>query len=245
MYKEKPVIGLMPLYDEDKESYWMLPGYMQGLEKYGAIPLMLPLTDDYEELDYFIETCDGFLFTGGHDIDPSLYYQERKETCGISIFKRDKMEAYIFKKAVFNNKVILGICRGIQMINVMCGGTLYQDLPTEYESAIDHHIHPPYDQIVHGVYLKGPLHDLLECSYISVNSYHHQAICELGNDLQVMATSEDGLIEGIYLPQCDFVWGIQWHPEFSYQNNEASQKILEAFVKACQERGKKDEIIEK
>lgn len=222
----------MPLYDDEKESYWMLPGYMKMLEAEGAIPIMLPLTSETEELDYFLDICGGFLLTGGHDVSPSVYHTEKKSWCGPCCDLRDEMEQYILNRAVEQDKSVLGICRGIQLMNSCFGGTLYQDLATEHSSCIDHHMKPPYDRVAHQVILqKGTLlYNLLGMEQIGVNSYHHQAIKELSSDFQAMAFSEDGLIESIYMPSHKFVVGVQWHPEFFYKVDENSRKLINAFV---------------
>lgn len=235
MFKDKPIIGVMPLYDKERESYWMVPGYMKSLEEAGAIPLMLPLTEKQEELDYFMEICDGFLLTGGQDVTPELYGEERKSVCGETSRLRDNMDKYILIRAVELDKAVLGICRGIQLMNAVFGGSLYQDLPTEFESEIEHHMSPPYDRTAHEVQivLDTPLYQILQEEQIPVNSYHHQAVKEIAGGFEKMAVSTDGLTEGIYMPNKQFVWGIQWHPEFSYKKSEYSRKILEAFIEAA------------
>ncbi len=230
--EKKPVIGVIPLYDETKESIWMLPGYLEGLQTAGAIPVVLPLTaakEDYVRLD---EQIDGYLFTGGHDISPELYGEEKKKTCGSPCGMRDELEPYLYRMALTEDKPVLGICRGIQLINVLEGGTLYQDLPTEYETDVEHHMEPPYDRTVHSVDIisESPLYDLLGKSHMDVNSYHHQAVKTPGNGLKVMAVSEDGLVEAVYRPDKKFVWGVQWHPEFIYKRNDDARKILRKFV---------------
>lgn len=228
----KKIIGLIPLYDDEKESYWMLPGYMKMLEAENAIPMMLPLTSNTEELDYFLEICGGFLLTGGHDVSPSLYQAARKEWCGQSCKLRDEMETYILKRAVEKGKSVLGICRGIQLMNACYGGTLYQDLPREYKSNTEHHMKPPYNRTAHQVVIeKGTLlYEILQKERIGVNSYHHQAVKTLAPVFRAMAISEDGLVEGIYMRSEKFVAGVQWHPEFSYETDESSQKLIRAFV---------------
>lgn len=228
----KKVIGIIPLYDDERESYWMLPGYMKMLEAEHAIPMMLPLTADPKELDYFLEICGGFLFTGGHDVSPSVYQADKAAWCGPCCELRDRMEAYILKQAMELDRSILGICRGVQFLNACLGGTLYQDLETEYNSLTDHHMAPPYDRAAHQVSIsKGTwLSDMLGKEQIGVNSYHHQGIKALSPAFEVMAVAEDGLIEGIYMPSHKYIAGVQWHPEFSYRSDENSRKLIRSFV---------------
>ena len=131
---------------------------------------------------------------------------------------------------------LLGICRGIQLLNVYFGGTLFQDLPTQHPQGIDHRLPPASARPVHTVELVTgtPLHDLLHREKLPVNSTHHQAIRRLAPRLEVMALSEDGLIEAVYLPDYRFVWGVQWHPELNYAEEASSRRILDAFAHACQ-----------
>ena len=142
------------------------------------------------------------------------------------------MERLVLEDAMKKDKPILGICRGIQMINALLGGTLYQDLPTQHPSDIDHHQTPPYDVPVHDVIIKkdSPLYECLGSDRISVNSYHHQAVKDVAPCLEVMAESEDGIVEALYKPSYSFLWAVQWHPEFSYKKDGNSRKIFKAFV---------------
>ena len=231
----RPVIGLIPLYDENKESYWMLPGYMKALEQCGALPIMLPLTSDEEELTQSLEMCDGLLLTGGHDVDPQLYHEQPKAECGVPCKERDDMECKLLGRALEKQVPVFGICRGIQFLNAYLGGTLYQDLPTEYESVIEHHMAPPYDRAAHKVTILADtvLADILGEGELPVNSYHHQAIKDLAPGVTGMAVSEDGLVEAISVDGQKFAVGVQWHPEFSYENNAQSLKLVQAFVDAC------------
>lgn len=231
----RPVIGVVPLWDEKLSSLWMLPGYFGGIEQAGGLPIMLPLTSEPDELEQAAAMCDGFLFTGGQDVAPAVYGEEASPLCGESCPERDAMEQALLKLAVGLDKPVLGICRGIQFINAALGGTLYQHLPADYPSTTEHHQTPPYDKPVHKVRITpaSPLEDLLGGGTLAVNSYHHQAIHTLAPSLRPMAVSEDGLVEAVCLPAARFVWGVQWHPEFSYKTDEASRKILSAFVGAC------------
>lgn len=233
---QRPVIGVMPLVDEQRESLWMLPGYFQGIHDAGGLPIMLDLTTNAERLHQYGAMCDGFLFTGGHDVHPQVYREPIRyrnvEPCPV----RDAMEITLLSYAMARDMPVLGICRGIQLINAALGGTLYQDLSHEHPSAIEHHQQPPYDQPVHSVTLNPltPLHDVLATDRLAVNSYHHQAIRALAPVLRAQAVSDDGLIEAIYHPQLSFLWAVQWHPEFLQMVDEPSRIIFRAFIEACE-----------
>lgn len=231
----KPVIGIIPLYDDDKESYWMLPGYMLALEQCGAIPLMMPLTLDQEILDYFTGICDGILLPGGHDVDPDIYGEDPIEECGTLCKRKDVMEGIVLETAIEKDIPLLGICRGFQFINAYLGGSLYQDLPSQYASDLEHHMEPPYDVAIHNVIIDkdSPLYKVVGKDDYPVNSYHHQGVKELAPELSVMAQATDGLVEAFRIPDKTFIWGVQWHPEFSYQSDEGSHKLFESFVSKC------------
>ena len=229
----KPIIGVMPLWDDKKDSIWMLPGYFDGIDKAGGIPIMLPFSKNESDIEQVCNLCDGFLFTGGHDVSPEVYQEERMKGTSPCL-KRDQLEAEVFKKAVEADKPVLGICRGIQFINAALGGTLYQDLPTQHPSDIAHRQPAPYDVPSHHVLIRkdSPLYECLKTEELPVNSCHHQAIKELAPGLKIMASATDGIIEAVYMPAKRFLWAVQWHPEFSYKNNESSMKIFKAFINA-------------
>ena len=227
----KPIIGVMPLWDSEKESMWMLPGYFEGIMQAGGTPIMFPLLTDEQELGRLMDLCDGILLTGGHDVSPELY-GEKPIKGVISCKMRDDMEKIVLRMAIEADKPVLGICRGIQFINAALGGTLYQDLPTQLFSLVNHHQKPPYDVPVHAVKVlkASPLYKCLNTNRIRVNSYHHQAVKDVAPGLKVMATAEDGLVEGVYMPDHRFIWAIQWHPEFSYRKDVYSQRIFREFI---------------
>jgi len=231
---DMPVVGIIPLVDAGRASLWMLPAYMEGVTRAGGLPLMLPLTDREDQLKRMLELCDGFLFTGGHDVSPDVYGEETLPVCGELCPDRDRMEKPLLLEALARDKSILGICRGLQFLNAALGGTLYQDLPTQKPSACNHHMDAPYDRPEHPVLLteESPLRALLDSGTVGVNSCHHQAVKELAPGICVMAEAPDGVVEAVWMPRKRFVWAVQWHPEFSYYTDANSRKIFDAFVES-------------
>ena len=231
----KPVIGVMPLWDEKRDSIWMLPGYMDGIRQADGIPVIFPFTEDEEELRQLMGLCDGFLFTGGDDVSPGLYHEKPLEGLVECCEKRDRMEALVLRRAAAADMPVLGICRGIQLVNAVFGGTLYQDLPTQHPSGTNHHASPPYDAPAHdaAVVPGSPLWECLKTDTLSVNSYHHQAVTKVAPGLAVMASAPDGIVEAVYMPGRRFLWAVQWHPEFSFRTDENSRKIFRAFTDAA------------
>ena len=222
----------MPLWDEERESIWILPGYMDGTAQAGATPFIFPFSCDREELARLVCMCDGILFTGGQDVSPKIYHELPMDGLISCCEKRDEMETIVLRAALENDKSVLGICRGIQFINAALGGTLYQDIPTQHPSEVEHHQHPPYHIPVHSVKIleDSPLYDCLQVGELPVNSYHHQAVRVVSPALKVMAAASDGLVEAVYKPDQRFLWAVQWHPEFSCLTDESSRKIFRAFV---------------
>lgn len=236
--KSRPVIGVVPLVDEGRDSYWMLPGYFRGVREAGGVPVMLPLTDDADELAVALDVCDGLLVTGGQDVSPALYGEKSADAlalCGELCPERDRMEALLVPMAVERDLPVLGICRGIQVINAVLGGTLWQDLPKQRPSEVVHHGLPPYEEPVHSVEIlpATPLAAVVGEGAYAVNSYHHQAVRDLAPDLEAMAKAPDGIVEAVWRPKSRFLWGVQWHPEFSHEVDEKSRKIFSAFVEAA------------
>jgi putative glutamine amidotransferase len=228
----KPIIGVLPLYDKAKESIWMLPGYLDRIKNAGGIPIILPYGATKEELEKLNKGIDGYLFTGGNDVNPEFYKAKRKHECGPIDSLRDNSEKILYQIAKRDDKPILGICRGIQQINVLEGGSLYQDLPTDHPSKVIHHLEYPYDRKSHSVYVfsNSPLGELIKTDSLEVNSLHHQALRRIASSLRSMAVSEDGLVEAIYHPKMKFMWAVQWHPEYMLENENASKKIFKAFI---------------
>ena len=230
----KPVIGLVPLVDEGRKSLWMLPGYMEGIAGAGGLSFMLPLSGDEADLSRLFSLCDGLLLTGGHDVSPALYGEAPLPVCGACCPERDRMESILLRLAMAENKPVLGICRGLQFMNAALGGSLWQDLPSQHPSGVNHHGAPPYDRPVHEVSLvqDSPLQTLLGQECLFVNSSHHQAVKALAPGLVPMAFSPDGLTEAVYMPGKPFFWAVQWHPERLFRKDEGNGRIFRAFIDA-------------
>lgn len=232
----KPIIGLTPIDDTERDSLWMLPGYMQGLENVGGVGVMLPQTDDPAILKELVTRMDGILLTGGKDVDPGLYGERRESDCGVSSAMRDRMETRLIELALQADKPVFGICRGLQILNAVLGGTLYQDLKKQTETTLTHNMPKPYDRTIHEVTIlpDTPLAALYGPGPLAVNSRHHQGIKTLAPALKAQAKAPDGLIESVYLPGYRFVQAVQWHPEHRWQAAD-SREILGAFVEACEQ----------
>ena len=230
---KSPIIGVTPLWDAERKSVWMLPDYLDGIKAAGGVPVVLPIEMSEADADRIVETCDGFLFTGGQDVAPELYGTKDATGTVVPSPERDKLETLLLSKALQADKAILGICRGLQFINAFLGGTLWQDLPSQHPSDIVHRQGKPYSVPTHKVSLTGELQTLLGKDTLEVNTLHHQAIKDLGRDLEPMAESPDGLIEAVKMVGKRFVCAVQWHPEYMFKTDGDSLRVFSWFVEQC------------
>ena len=231
----KPIIGVTPSVDEEHHRCLVQPGYLESIQRSGGLPLMLPLTDCDEDIARFVEICDGFLFVGGPDIEPWRYGQKLLPECGPQNIQRDALEWKLMKAALAADKPILGVCRGIQVLNTVLGGTLYQDIPSQYETELCHSMpEPPYNRMAHPfrVVEGTPLADFPIPE--GVNSRHHQAILDLAPGLEIMAYAADGIIEAVRMPEKHFVWAVQWHPEAFWEEEGMNLQLFQALIHAAE-----------
>ena len=231
----QPVIGLTPSIDRAENRVWIRPAYMSSVLAAGGLPVLLPLTDAPEALSRMLDLCDGILLTGGPDADPALYGGSDPGGTVFLCPDRDAMELPLARMAIAADKPLLAICRGIQVLNVALGGSLWVDLPTERPSALRHRQGAPGAEPTHGVRAlpDTPLSEICGQEALRVNSLHHQAIRELAPGLSPMAEAEDGLIEAVWRPESRFAMGVQWHPELMSAHDEASRAIFRRFVEAA------------
>ncbi|MDK2940806.1 MAG: putative glutamine amidotransferase [Acetobacterium sp.] len=234
---KKPLIGILPLYDSSKQSIWMFPGYTDGITKAGGIPVILSILNSNEDIEAIADRLDGFVFSGGQDVDPQYYGEPLLRYSNEIYPPRDQLELQLLRAVMDRDKPIFGVCRGLQLINVALGGSLYQDIDVQVkrEFQIQHFQQNNYEHPVHSVKLKkeSRLFEIYETETIRVNSMHHQGIARLAFDLQATAISEDGLVEAVEIGDLTFGLAVQWHPEFLWQQDEKTLSMLKAFVDAA------------
>ena len=234
---KKPLIGITPGYSTQNMQYDLEWAYTNAVIKAGGIPVMFPYTSDPEIIRQLVDTCDGFIFCGGHDVDPALYGEDPWYKLENLAPLRDMTERAFFQPMLESKKPIFGMCRGLQIINCFLGGSLYQDLPTEFKipDGIEHRqkdiaLKPTHKvKVVEG----SPLANIAGTDELMVNSFHHQGIKKLSEKLVATAHSEDGLIEAAYMPDHPYMCLVQWHPEELYPQCEVSRTLFDHFIKAC------------
>ena len=236
---KKPLIGLTPSHNTDNNDIQMRPTYIKALTAAGAIPVVLPLTSSEDDLRQLVDTLDGFLFTGGPDVHPFLFGEETLDRCGSVSAERDQMELALLPLVMETGKPVLGICRGIQLLNIGLGGTIWQDIPSQVtrEFPIAHKQPFHYVSFSHRVAITPGtrLHTICQADSIGVNSSHHQAIKALANGLVATGKTSDGLIEAVEMPDYPFFVGVQWHPEYLWPEDAAAERLFTFFVTACSE----------
>lgn len=206
--------------------------YVHSVEVAGGIPIIIPYLDEDTLLDEYVELCDGFLFCGGADINPILYNEEPDQNLGGTDIAYDYFQLHIIQKVLKQNKPLLGICRGLQLLNIALGGTLYQDLPHQVPSSFRHFQVEQFRYgISHKVFIQQGtiLHSLLGDETYT-NSFHHQAVKDLGHGLRVAATASDETIEAIEVMNHPCQIAVQWHPENFIQISKDMVPIFKKLV---------------
>jgi len=212
-----------------------------AIERAGGIPIIIPASIHNDTLESIYQRLDGVLLPGGGDVNPSIYGQEPHESLDTVDDARDAIEITLTRKAVDDDLPIFGICRGIQVMNVALGGTLIQDVPSMVENAARHTINRETEtrgKVLHSVRIEEStsLAKIIGEPIVGVNSIHHQALGEVAPGAVVTAYSEDGLKEGIEMPDKHFVLAVQWHPEDMIDDDPRMQALFDKFVDAARNR---------
>lgn len=208
--------------------------YTDGILKAGGLPVILPYGYNADQVDSLCDRLDGLVLTGGEDVNPSFYGEDPLPGIGSVNPERDDFEFRLVRGMMERKKPILGICRGIQVLNVIMGGSLYQDLSRQIRGAISHRQKGPRWYLSHRVAVEEgtKLHQIVGTKELWVNSFHHQSIKDLAPGFIISASTSDGMIEAIEHPKYPFLIGVQWHPENLWQKNESAYLLFEAFVKS-------------
>jgi putative glutamine amidotransferase len=233
---KKPLIGLTCTFRNEDGSllYGLYASYIKAVENAGGLPLLIPINLLPENLRALYDVVDGVLLTGGGDVDPTEYGVANDIPLRSINPDRDRTELTVARWAAAEDKPTLGICRGVQVMNVALGGTLYRDLASEFGTMVNHDLggSQPRDFKGHSVEVAegSKLANLLGDTAPSVNSMHHQAIRQLGESLKPVAVAPDGIVEGVEIPTAKFFVGVQWHPEELAGYSEPMQRLFSGFV---------------
>lgn len=229
------LIGVSGSIEQEDEKVFLMRCYFQALEAAGLTPVLLSLDTRGQNLTDCLTRLDGLMLAGGWDFEPQCYGQEQLADHCVFTPLRDTFEMELIREAVRLRLPTLGICRGVQAMNVALGGTLYQDIPSQKPDSLCHN-RDQGEPATHEVAIlpDTPLFRAVHSMSIRVNSYHHQAILRLADALKPCAVSPDGIVEGAYQPDLPYFMGVQWHPEKVFAKDEASMAIFRDFAAACQ-----------
>ena len=236
----EPLIGITSGYRTIELKYLhscLSRKYTQAIIHAGGIPLILPANLPTSQLNSLLPKLDGVLFSGGDDVNPRLYGEDQFPETKKVLDERDEIESVLLKSCIEKDLPVFGICRGLQIINVVLGGSLYQHIQTQFAGSIQHDRHDDIREKRHHSITVTPgslLARLTGLSSIQLNTLHHQGIRDLAKELDIGAKcSEDGLIEAVEKPDQHFFLAVQWHPEELTEYPE-QHSLFEGFVKACQ-----------
>lgn len=235
----KPIIGISSSIEQDEKNYFINRDNCAMIEAAGGIPFILPHSADTETIKQMAKAIDGLYLTGGNDIDPTYFGEEPHPKLGSINPTRDVFETALIKEILAEDKPLLGVCRGAQIVNIALGGTMYQDIYAQIDGdLLQHSQQAPVGHGSHFVDVTADslLHQIVKADKLRVNSRHHQANKDAAPAMIHSAVSSDGLPEATESTQHRFVLGVQWHPEnlAAQANDEASKKIFRAFIRACQ-----------
>jgi putative glutamine amidotransferase len=237
---EKPWIGIPTRYHDKSEYIGQVRHYLEAVIAAGGLPLMIPTTTDRRLTAEYVKRADGILLPGSPtDIDPGVYGAAPHEKLGKRYPERDATDFAILELVESYPKMpVLGICFGVQSLNVYRGGSLVQDIPAQVQAPVIHDDEDDNVQARHVVRIaEGSLiHGLAGTSNMEVNSYHHQAVATPGRNLRPVAFANDGVIEAVEDTTGRFIVGVQWHPERGWQEDSFSKALFAAFIEQARLR---------
>ena len=237
MVRERPRIGITMRIELETNRFYLARDYSEAVEAAGGIPVHISLIPQMDYVSAVMDSLDGVLLPGSDsDVDPQRYGKEPHAKLGSVQPLKDETDALVLDQIAARGTPLLAICFGMQVFNVIRGGTLIQDIETQIPDAIRHQQGKPRDHRTHRVrLLEGSiLSNLAEAESLMVNSHHHQAIEKVGKGLIATAWTSDGLIEALEAPQDEqFMLAVQWHPEIGWQQDKFSKAIFVRFVEAA------------
>lgn len=232
-----PLIGISGSMNDAEKQVFLVRAYMQALLQAGGVPVMLSPDMKDSALTACLDHLDGLLLAGGGDIIPARFGEEPIPELGETTPVRDDFELTLLPMAMERQMPVLGICRGVQVMNVALGGTLYQDLPAQYHSdpipLLPHKQEKPYECPTHAIQVNpvSLLYRLIGQETVQVNSMHHQSAKAIAPSLRITASATDGVVEALEHPDLPFFLGVQWHPE--RLTDTASQQLFKGFISAA------------
>jgi putative glutamine amidotransferase len=238
---KRPLIGITSTYNGTLRQAELWDAYGRAVEQGGGIPLILPPTDEYPFYDEYLKCLDGLVLSGGQDIMPLNYRQEPQSGFELTWQmepRRDAFELEMARRALAADLPILGICRGVQLLAVACGGDLYQDVSfawPEGSKGLRHYQIAPWELPSHSVEVarESLLGRILNTDSVMANSLHHQCVRSCSADFRAVGMAADGVIEALESVERSFVLGVQWHPERMFAEDAPSRRIFGAFVETC------------
>jgi putative glutamine amidotransferase len=240
---KRPLIGITAfetkyIHPPHSPLYATGQRYVRAIEDAGGLPVIMSPALSNDTLGSIFARLDGLLLSGGGDIDPSIYGEEAHSTIWGLDMNRDRAELAMARWAADTRKPILCICRGIQVLNVALGGSLVQDIASMVPDALTHMFDEkdtPREKTTHPVHVAPDslLSQLLQADEAAVNSWHHQSLKRVANDLKVVAKAPDGIVEAVELAGHRFALGVQWHPEWLYQQQPEMARLFTGLIDAA------------
>ncbi len=232
----RPLIGITTYGRNDGGRHELPADYAWTVYRAGGAPVLLPPVADGDLASAWLDRIDALILTGGGDVDPALYGGNMHPTIYNLDAERDRSETALAREALTREKPILAICRGLQVFNVVMGGTVYQHLPDVVGDEVAHRL-PPREPTLHRVRLTpgSRLAQLLGVTEVEGVSWHHQAIRDLAPGMVATAHAPDGVIEAAEVAEHPWFVGVQWHPEMSAESDPLQQRLFDKFVEAARE----------